>query len=138
MLAKTFGSSVYGVDASLVTIEVNVTQGNNCYMVGLPDNAVKERQQRVESAIKVCGYEFPRIKTIVNLAPADVKKEGAAFDLPIALAILQAADQLHSEELDQYVILGELSLDGLLRPFKGALPIAMEAKKHGLKGFILP
>jgi magnesium chelatase family protein len=138
MLAKTFGSSVYGVDAALVTIEVNVTQGKDFFMVGLPDNAVKESQQRVESAIKVCNFEFPRIKTIVNLAPADVRKEGAAFDLPIALAILQASEQLDCEHIGQYVILGELALDGMLRPIKGALPIAMEARKQGLKGFILP
>ncbi len=138
MLAKTFGSSVYGVDASLVTIEVNVTQGKDFYMVGLPDNAVKESQHRVESAIKVSEFQFPRQKTIVNLAPADVKKEGAAFDLPIAVAVLQASEQLFSECLDQYMILGELALDGVIRPIKGALPIAMEARKQGLKGFILP
>lgn len=138
MLAKTFGSSVYGVDASIITIEVNVTQGKDFFMVGLPDSAVKESQQRVESAIKVCDFEFPRIKTIVNLAPADVKKEGAAFDLPIAVAILQASGQLNTEIIEEYMILGELALDGMLRPIKGALPIAMEARKKGLKGFIIP
>ena len=138
MLAKTYGASVYGVDAQLITIEVNVTQGTKVWMVGLPDNAVKESQQRVESAIKVCDYFFPRQKTIVNLAPADVKKEGTSYDLPIALAILKASGQLETEELGNYAILGELSLDGVLRGIKGVLPIAIEARKRGLKGFILP
>ena len=138
MLAKTFGSAVYGVDAFTVTVEVNVGQGTNFYMVGLPDNAVKESQQRVESAIKYCGYHMPRTKTVVNLAPADIKKEGSSYDLPIALGILKASEQLMSDELDKYVIMGELALDGLLRPIKGALPIAIEARKKGFKGFILP
>lgn len=138
MLAKTFGGSVYGVDASIITVEVNVTQGTKFFMVGLPDNAVKESEHRVESAIKVSEYSFPRRKTIVNLAPADVRKEGTAYDLPIALTILKASEQIFSEELEHYVVLGELSLDGLIRPVKGVLPIAIEAKKQGLKGFILP
>ena len=108
MLSKTFGSSVYGVEASIITVEVNVTQGKDFYMVGLPDNAVKESQQRVESAIKICEFTFPRQKTIVNLAPADVKKEGAGFDLPIALAILQASEQIFSDHLRDYMVLGDL------------------------------
>ena len=138
MLAKTFGSSVYGVDASLITIEVNVTQGAKFMMVGLPDNAVKESQQRVESAIKYLGYKMPRQKTVVNLAPADVKKEGSAYDLPIALGILKASGQMEAPDLEQYVIMGELALDGMLRPIKGVLPIAIEARKLGFKGIILP
>ena len=138
MLAKTFGGSVYGVDATMITVEVNVTQGNRFFMVGLPDNAVKESQQRVESAIKEIGYRMPRIKVIVNLAPADIRKEGSAFDLPIALAVLKASDQITAEQLQDYVILGELALDGTLRPIKGVLPIAIEARKQGIKGFILP
>lgn len=138
MLAKTFGSAVYGVDAYLITIEVSVGQGTKFYMVGLPDSAVKESEQRVESAIKYAGYKMPRIKTVVNLAPADIRKEGSAYDLPIALGILSASGQLDSAELDKYMIMGELSLDGILRPIKGALPIAIEARKQGFKGFMLP
>lgn len=138
MLAKTYGSAVYGVDASIITIEVNVSSGTKFYMVGLPDNAVKESEQRVDSAIKHIGYAMPRTKTVVNLAPADVKKEGSAYDLPIALGILKASGQIIAESLGEYLIMGELSLDGVLRPIKGVLPIAIEARKKGFKGFILP
>ena len=138
MLAKTYGSAVYGVDAYLVTVEVNVGQGTKFFMVGLPDNAVKESQQRIESAIKFFDYRMPRQKVVVNLAPADIKKEGSAYDLPIALGTLKASEQIMAEELEKYVIMGELSLDGSLRPMKGALPIAIEARKKGFKGFILP
>lgn len=138
MLAKTYGSAVYGVDAYKITIEVNVGQGTKFYMVGLPDSAVKESEQRVESAIKNEDYRMPRQKVVVNLAPADIRKEGSAYDLPIALGILKASDQVALESLEDYVIMGELALDGGLRPIKGALPIAIEAKKNGFKGFILP
>ena len=138
MLAKTFGSSVYGVDASIITVETNVSQGTKFFMVGLPDNAVKESQQRVESAIKHIGYKFPRQKVVINLAPADVRKEGSSYDLPIALSILTASEQIIAPELDRYIIMGELSLDGELRPIKGVLPIAIQARKAGMKGFILP
>ena len=138
MLAKTFGSAVYGVNAVLITIEVSVGQGTSFYMVGLPDNAVKESQQRVESAVKQYGYSMPRQKVVINMAPADIKKEGSAYDLPIALGILQASDQLKAPELDRYIIMGELALDGSLRPIKGVLPIAIEARKQGFKGFVLP
>jgi magnesium chelatase family protein len=138
MLSKTFGSAVYGIDATTITIEVNVLSGTKFFIVGLPDNAVKESQQRVESAIKHCGFYFPRSKTVVNLAPADIRKEGSAYDLPIALGILNATGQIHTELLDKYIIMGELALDGLLRPIKGVLPIAIEARKAGFKGFILP
>ena len=138
MLAKTYGSAVYGVDAYKITVEVNVGQGTNFYMVGLPDSAVKESEQRVESAIKYLGYRMPRQKVVVNLAPADIRKEGSAYDLPIALGILKASEQVAAEELEEYVIMGELALDGELRPIKGALPIAIEARKNGFKGLILP
>ena len=138
MVAKTFGSAVSGVDAKLITIEVNVGQGTSFFMVGLPDSAVKESQQRVESAIKYYGYRMPRQKVVVNLAPADIRKEGSSYDLPIALGILKASEQVLFPELENYIIMGELSLDGNLRPVKGALPIAIEARKNGFKGFILP
>jgi magnesium chelatase family protein len=138
MLAKTFGSAVYGVNAFTITVEVNVGQGTKFFMVGLPDSAVKESEQRVESAVKFIGYRMPRQKVVVNLAPADIKKEGSAYDLPIALGILQASEQVNFQNLEEYVIMGELSLDGTLRPIKGALPIAIEARKKGFKGFILP
>ena len=139
MLSKTFGSAVYGVNAILITIEVNVGQGTKFFMVGLPDSAVKESEQRVESALKQHGYRMPRQKVVVNMAPADIKKEGSAYDLPIALGILQASGQLEAaDKLEKYVIMGELALDGSLRPIKGVLPIAIEARKRGFKGFVLP
>ena len=138
MLAKTYGSAVYGVDAYKITVEVNVGQGTKFFMVGLPDSAVKESEQRVESAIKHFGYRMPRQKVVVNLAPADIRKEGSAYDLPIALGILKASEQIEAVQLEEYVIMGELALDGELRPIKGALPIAIEARKNGFKGFILP
>ena len=138
MLAKTYGSAVYGVDAYKITVEVNVGQGTKFFMVGLPDSAVKESEQRVESAIKNFGYRMPRQKVVVNLAPADIRKEGSAYDLPIALGILKASEQLVANDLEDYVIMGELALDGELRPIKGALPIAIEARKNNFKGFILP
>ncbi len=138
MLAKTFGSAVYGVNATLITIEVSVAQGTRFFMVGLPDSAVKESEQRVESAIKEYGYKMPRQKVVINMAPADIKKEGSAYDLPIALGILQASGQIEAPELGNYIIMGELALDGMLRPIKGVLPIAIEARKKGYKGFVLP
>jgi len=138
MLAKTYGSSVYGVDASIITIEVDVSQGTKYFMVGLPDNAVKESQFRITAAIEQIGYKMPRNRIVINLAPADVKKEGSAYDLPIALGILQGGRILRSECLEEYIIMGELALDGSLRPIKGVLPIAIEARKKGFKGFILP
>jgi magnesium chelatase family protein len=138
MIAKTFGSAVYGVTATIITIEATVIGGVNMYIVGLPDNAVRESQQRIEAALSHNGYIMPRRKVVVNLAPADVRKEGAAFDLPILLGVLQASEQLRAPELSSYVILGELALDGTLRPIKGALPIAIEARKQGFKGIVLP
>ncbi|ADR22602.1 magnesium chelatase [Marivirga tractuosa] len=138
MLAKSYGSSVFGVDANVITIEVNVSQGTKFHMVGLPDNAIKESEHRIDAAIKYSGYKMPRQKVVVNLAPADVKKEGSAYDLPIALGILSGSEQIFTEELGEYMIMGELALDGTLRPIKGVLPIAIEARKQGFKGFILP
>ena len=140
MLVKTFGSAVYGVEAITITVEVSVNnQGQNYYIVGLPDNAVKESLQRVESAIKSNHYFMPRTKLVVNLAPADIKKTGTAFDLPIAIGTLGATEQIENpERLSEYVIMGELSLDGEIRPIKGALPIAIQARKEGFKGLIVP
>lgn len=140
MLVKTFGSAVYGVEAITVTVEVNVNnQGQNYYIVGLPDNAVKESLQRVESAIKSNHYFMPRTKLVVNLAPADIRKTGTAFDLPIAIGTLGATEQIDNpEKLAEYVIMGELSLDGEIRPIKGALPIAIQARKEQFKGLIVP
>jgi magnesium chelatase family protein len=139
MLVKTFGSAVYGVEAITITVEVNVSTGKFTSIVGLADNAVKENLERMESAIKTNGYHFPRIKVVVNLAPADIKKSGTAFDLPIAMATLGASEQLeNAEKLTDYVIMGELSLDGMVRPIKGALPIAIQARKENFKGLILP
>lgn len=138
MLIKTYGSAVYGVDAITITIEVNVGAGSKYYMVGLPDNAVKESLFRVESAIRVAGYHMPRQKILVNLAPADIRKEGSAYDLPIAIGILAASGQIDTALLEQYVVMGELSLDGGVQSIKGALPIAIQARKEGFKGLILP
>lgn len=138
MLAKSFGAAVYGVDAKIITIEVNVGQGLKFFMSGLPDSAVKESEHRVESAIKVHGFNMPRQKVVVNLAPADIKKEGSAYDLPIALSILKASGQIQADFIEDYLIMGELALDGKLRPIKGVLPIAIEARKNKFKGIILP
>jgi len=138
MVSKSYGSSVFGVEATVVTVEVNIINGTKFHIVGLPDNTIKESQQRIESVLKHCGYHMPRRKTVVNMAPADVRKEGSAYDLPIALGVLKASGQLSLQKLEEYVIMGELSLDGELRPIKGVLPIAIEARKNGFKGFILP
>ena len=138
MLVKTFGSSVQGVNATTVTVEVNVGKGVYFFLVGLPDNAVKESQKRIIAALKNCGYEYPVKEITVNMAPADIRKEGSAYDLTIATGILAATDQLRQEEISRYIIMGELSLDGGLLPIKGVLPIAIQAQKEGYKGFILP
>ncbi|MBX9782796.1 MAG: YifB family Mg chelatase-like AAA ATPase [Chitinophagaceae bacterium] len=139
MLVKTFGSAVYGVNAITITVEVNNSSGQKFFMVGLPDNAVKESEHRIESSLKTSGYFFPRTKLIINLAPADIRKTGTAFDLPIAMGILGASQQIdNAEKLSDYVIMGELSLDGSLLPIKGALPIAIQARKENFKGLILP
>lgn len=139
MLVKTFGSAVYGVEAITITIEVDVVTGSFVTIVGLADNAVKESAERMQSAIKTNGYFFPRTKVIVNMAPADIRKSGTAFDLPIALGVLAASNQIDSaEELEKFIIMGELSLDGTIRPIKGALPIAIQARKENFKGLIVP
>ncbi|MDZ4793339.1 MAG: YifB family Mg chelatase-like AAA ATPase [Bacteroidota bacterium] len=140
MLVKTFGSAVYGVEAITITIEVNwLTTGKDPMIVGLPDNAVKESLQRIESTFKTNGYNMPRTKVVVNLAPADIKKSGTPFDLSIALGILGASGQLKNQDaLSRYVIMGELALDGEIRSIKGALPIAIQARKEGFKGLIVP
>ncbi|MDB5002841.1 MAG: magnesium chelatase [Mucilaginibacter sp.] len=139
MLVKTFGSAVYGIEAITITIEVNISGGNIYYaIVGLPDNAVRESWQRIESALTTNSFRMPRQRIIVNMAPADIKKEGSSYDLTIATAILAASGQINFEELDKYLIMGELSLDGGLQPIKGALSIAIQARKDGFKGFILP
>ncbi|MBR1774356.1 MAG: YifB family Mg chelatase-like AAA ATPase [Bacteroidales bacterium] len=139
MLVKTFGSAIQGIIATTVTVEVAVEQGINFFLVGLPDNAVKESHQRISSALNAYGYKIPGKKIVINMAPADIKKEGSAYDLTLAVGILAASEQIaNPDKLSEYLIMGELSLDGSLRPIKGALPIAMQAKKEGLKGFILP
>jgi len=138
MLVKTFGSAVFGIEALAITIEVNISAGTQYYMVGLPDNAVKESLHRVESAIHSAGFRMPRQKIVVNLAPADLRKEGSAYDLAIAIGILAASGQIQSEQLSNYLLMGELSLDGTVQAIKGALPIAIQAKKDGFTGLFLP
>ncbi len=138
MLTKTFGSALVGIHASIITIETHVGQGSKCYLVGLPDSTIKESIQRVESAIKQIGYFFPRRKVVINLAPADVRKEGSGYDLPIALGLLQASEQTKMTRLSDFLIMGELSLTGEIRPIKGALSMAIEAKKQGIHSLILP
>jgi magnesium chelatase family protein len=138
MLVKTFGSAVFGIDATTITIEVNVSPGIKFFLVGLPDNAVKESHYRIEAALKNIGYKIPGKKFIINMAPADIRKEGSAYDLPLAIGILAATQQIKSSNVNEYIIMGELSLDGSLNSIKGALPIAIQARKEGFKGIILP
>lgn len=138
MLVKTFGCALYGIDAILVTIEVNVEKGIQYFLVGLPDNAVKESQQRIEAALTNIGYYFPHRKIIINMAPADIRKEGSAYDLPIAIGIMAASEQIDAERIGDFIIMGELSLDGTVNPIKGTLPIAIKAQQEGFKGLIVP
>jgi len=138
MLVKVYGSAIQGVNAITITVEVNIGKGVNFFLVGLPDSAVKESQQRIESALTYNGFRLPGKKIVINMAPADIRKEGSAYDLTIALGVLAASEQIQSENIEQYIIMGELSLDGGLQPIKGALPIAIEARNKGFKGFILP
>ncbi|KHJ37145.1 competence protein ComM [Pedobacter glucosidilyticus] len=139
MPVKTFGSAVYGVEAQTITIEVNISGGKPAYLiVGLPDNAVRESLLRIESALTNSGFRMPRQKIVVNMAPADIRKEGSAYDLTIATGILAASGQIDEDDLGNYLIMGELSLDGQVKPIKGALPIAINAQKENIKGFILP
>ncbi|AWW00111.1 YifB family Mg chelatase-like AAA ATPase [Arcticibacterium luteifluviistationis] len=139
MLATTFGAAVYGVSATLITVEISIIKGAGTNVVGLPDNAVKESLQRIDAALKNEGYNQDRKKTVINLAPADIRKEGSSYDLPIALCLINiSCGVTYAKEISEYVILGELALDGTLRPIKGVLPIAIEARAQGKKGFILP
>ncbi|AMO19839.1 YifB family Mg chelatase-like AAA ATPase [Flavobacterium columnare] len=138
MLVKVFGSAVFGVDATTITVEVNTEKGIGYHLVGLPDSTIKESCFRIAAALKNNHYQFPGKKIIVNMAPADLRKEGSAYDLTIAIGILAASGQINKDKIEQYVIMGELSLDGSLQPIKGALPIAIKAREEGFKGFFLP
>jgi magnesium chelatase family protein len=138
MLVRTFASAVTGIDAVTVTIEVNVSQGIRFFLVGLPDSAVKESQQRIESALRTLGFHWPGKQVVINMAPADIRKEGSSYDLPLAAGILAADGKITKGELESYVIMGELSLDGTLQPVKGVLPIALRAREEGFKGVIVP
>ncbi len=138
MLVRTYGSAVYGVEAIPITVEVSVDQGVNFFLVGLPDSAVKESQQRIEAALGSAGYKMPGKKIVINMAPADIRKEGASYDLPLALSILAASGQIDGNGLEEHMMMGELSLDGSLRPIRGALPIAVRARDQGVKGLFLP
>ena len=138
MLVKTYGSAVSGIHATTITIEVDVAQGIKFFLVGLPDNAVKESEQRIRAALKNNGYRIPGKKITINMAPADIRKEGSAYDLPLAIGILAASQQIKSEKVNSYLIMGELSLDGGLQAIKGALPIAVKAREEGFRGIILP
>jgi len=138
MLVKVFGSAVFGVEATTITVEVNIDKGVGYHLVGLPDNAIKESSYRIAAALKNNGYMLPGKKITINMAPADLRKEGSAYDLTLALGILVASGQIQGDEIDKYIIMGELSLDGSLQPIRGALPIAIKAKEEGFKGFFLP
>ena len=138
MLTKVYGSAVFGVEATTITVEVNIDKGIGYHLVGLPDNAIKESNYRIAAALQNNGYKIPGKKITINMAPADLRKEGSAYDLTLALGILAASDQIRSESIEKYIIMGELSLDGSLQPIKGALPIAIKAMEEGFKGFILP
>ncbi|MEG1571970.1 MAG: YifB family Mg chelatase-like AAA ATPase [Bacteroidales bacterium] len=138
MLSKTYGGAIYGVDALCITIETSIETGINFMLVGLPDNAIKESHHRIASALEHIGYRIPGKKVVINMAPADLKKEGSAYDLTIAIGILSASEQIKVDTIGDYLIMGELSLDGSLQSIKGALPIAIEAERKGFKGFILP
>ncbi|RUA15753.1 MAG: magnesium chelatase, partial [Flavobacteriia bacterium] len=138
MLIKIHGSAVFGIEATTVVVEVNVDKGIGYHLVGLPDNAIKESNYRIAAALQNNGYKIPGKKITINMAPADLRKEGSAYDLTLALGILAASGQIRSEGIQNYIIMGELSLDGSLQPIKGALPIAIKAQQEGFKGFILP
>lgn len=138
MLVKSYGSAVFGIEATTITIECNVNKGVNFYLVGLPDSAVKESHQRISAALQNNDYRIPVKEITINMAPADIRKEGSAFDLPIAMGILAATEQIHTEVLNDYVLLGEMSLDGSLQPVKGILPVAIQSAKENFKGLIIP
>ena len=138
MLVKTFGAAVQGISATIVTIEVNVSKGIKYFLVGLPDNAVKESHERIASALQYAGHQIPRKQIVINMAPADIRKEGSAYDAALAIGMLAGDEKVKSDKLEQFVLMGELSLDGSLQPIKGVLPIAIKAREEGFKGFILP
>lgn len=138
MLVKVYGSAVFGIEATTITVEVNIDKGIGYHLVGLPDKAVSESSYRISAALANNSYKLPGKKIIINMAPADIRKEGAAYDLTLAVGILAASNQIKSEHIDEYIIMGELSLDGSLQPIKGALPIAVKAREEGFKHFILP
>lgn len=138
MLIKVFGAAVQGIDATLITIEVNSTRGCMFYLVGLPDSAIKESHQRIKSALQVNGYKIPTSNIVINMAPADIRKEGAAYDLPLAIGMLAASEVIASDKLSRYLIMGELSLDGSIQPIKGVLPIAIKAREAEFDGLIIP
>lgn len=138
MLVKIFGSAVFGVEATTITVEVNIAKGIGYHLVGLPDNAIKESNYRIAAALQNTGYRIPGKKITINMAPADMRKEGSAYDLSLAMGILAASNQINAPDIERYIIMGELSLDGSLQPIKGALPIAIKAMEEGYKGFILP
>ncbi|MCB0444792.1 MAG: YifB family Mg chelatase-like AAA ATPase, partial [Gelidibacter sp.] len=138
MLKKVFGSAVFGVEATTITVEVNVDTGIGYHLVGLPDNAIKESNFRIAAALQNNGYKIPGKKLIINMSPADLRKEGSSYDLTLAIGILAASNQIKADNLEDFLIMGELSLDGNLQPIKGALPIAIKAKEEGFKGVILP
>lgn len=138
MLVKVYAAALQGIDATIVTIEVNSSRGIKFFLVGLPDSAVKESHERIISALQVNGYRFPSRQIVVNMAPADIRKEGSAYDLPLAIGILASVGEVAEDKLSKYLIMGELSLDGSLQPIKGALPIAISARAQGYEGFILP
>ncbi|MEP3373487.1 MAG: YifB family Mg chelatase-like AAA ATPase [Maribacter dokdonensis] len=138
MLTKVYGSAVFGVEATTITVEVNIDKGIGYHLVGLPDNAIKESNYRIAAALQNNGYKIPGKKITINMAPADLRKEGSAYDLTLAIGILAASSQIKSEDIEKYIIMGELSLDVSLQPIKGALPIAIKAQEEGLAGFILP
>ncbi|CAM1351316.1 YifB family Mg chelatase-like AAA ATPase [Tenacibaculum crassostreae] len=138
MLAKVYGSAVFGIEATTITVEVNIDKGIGYHLVGLPDKAVSESSYRISAALNNNSYKLPGKKIIINMAPADIRKEGAAYDLTLAIGILAASNQIKSENIDEYIIMGELSLDGSLQPIKGALPIAIKAREEGFKHLILP
>ena len=138
MLVKAFGCAIIGINAIIVTIEVNSEKGIQFFLVGLPDNSVKESQQRILASFSNLGYKFPRRRLTINMAPADIKKEGSAYDLPLAVGVMAVSNQVDASKLEQYIIMGELSLDGTLNPVKGVLPMAIKAKEEGFKGIIIP
>lgn len=138
MLVKIFGSAIFGVEATTITVEVNIDQGIGYHLVGLPDNAIKESSYRISAALNNTGYRLPGKKITINMAPADMRKEGSAYDLTLAMGILAASQQIKHENIEDYLIMGELSLDGSIHPIKGALPIAIKAREEGFKGFIVP